>query len=153
MISLLPFLIVASDCDPKSPQTFFISIFYKTFYNKHFWSFTKINLDCDNHYCKACDSVKGEKIIELLIDYKIDYWIINSIADIYQDDQTLAEIREDVLIEFRIANGYFVYMYSAGINWKLWTILPRKTTSCWRDLRDFSSFDKMLVHLANGITH
>ena len=53
---------------------------------------------------------------------------------------------------------------STSINWKLWTILqswlcfhiivlsdgtilPRKTTSCSRVLRDFSSFDKMFVHL------
>ena len=78
-------------------------------------------------YCKAYDSVKREKIIETLIDYKIDHRIIDNIANIYQDDQTLVKIREDLQMEFDITNGI---RQGCNLSPTLFKILTYKIMEC-----------------------
>ena len=78
-------------------------------------------------YCKAYDSVKREKIIEALIEYKIDYRIIDNIAEIYQNDQTIVKIREDLQIEFGITNGI---RQGCNLSPTLFKILTYKIMEC-----------------------
>ena len=56
-------------------------------------------------YRKAYDSVKREKMVEALKYYKIDSDIIDSIVEIYKQDETKVKIREDLSVNFEVKNG------------------------------------------------
>ena len=59
-------------------------------------------------YSKAFDSIRRGKIIEALIHYKINYKIIDAIANIYRNDYTevhIGEIRREIKITSGIRQG------------------------------------------------
>ena len=56
-------------------------------------------------FCKAYDSVTRKMIIDTLKFFKIDYKVINIIAEIYSGDSTKLKVRDDLEIELNINNG------------------------------------------------
>lgn len=56
-------------------------------------------------YSKAFDSIKRNKIVEILINYKVHPLLISAIVNIYQDDKTLLNITEDITTEMTVTSG------------------------------------------------
>ena len=56
-------------------------------------------------YTKAYDSIKRDTIIDTLIYYKVDGKIIDTVAEIYQNDITNVKLRSEIDVKFDITNG------------------------------------------------
>lgn len=56
-------------------------------------------------YTKAFDSIKREKIVETMMKYKVHPTIINTIANIYKEDNTLIKLTEDRQTEIPVTSG------------------------------------------------
>ena len=56
-------------------------------------------------YTKAFDSINRKELIKTMMKYKIDYNLINIIAQIYSGDMTEVHLREDLEESFEIENG------------------------------------------------
>ena len=56
-------------------------------------------------YTKAYDAIKRDTIIDTLIYYEIDGKIIDTVAEIYQNDITNVKLRSEIEVKFDITNG------------------------------------------------
>ena len=54
---------------------------------------------------RAYDSVKREALIEVLMKYKVDPTIIETIGEIYNEDKTIVTVRKDINKEISVTSG------------------------------------------------